>query len=147
MGIRGYIAGVVLLAVVGLAWPLSVLLSSGVGALVFVVLGVSGLVLTVDAAMAIANTSITSRFGARPLPEMDLAEGISADLRTLVVVPVILTTREAIAEHVEHLEIHHLASLDGDVSFACFRTGPMPRANGSQATRRCSSVRSRTSAA
>ncbi len=118
MGIRGYIAGVVLLAVVALAWPLSVLLSGGVGALVFAVLGVSGLVLTVDAAMAIANSSITSRFGARPLPEMDLAEGISADLRTLVVVPVILTTREAIAEHVEHLEIHHLASLDGDVSFA-----------------------------
>jgi cyclic beta-1,2-glucan synthetase len=49
---------------------------------------------------------------------MDLAEGISADLRTLVVVPVILTTSEAIAAHVEHLEIHHLASLDGDVSFA-----------------------------
>ena len=118
MGIRGYIAGVVLLAVVALAWPVSVSLSGGVGVLILAVLAVSGLVLTVDAAMAIANISSTSRFGARPLPEMDLAEGISADLRTLVVMPVILTTHEAIAEHVEHLEIHHLASLDGDVSFA-----------------------------
>ena len=75
MGIRGYIAGVVLLAVVALAWPLSVLLSGGVGVLILAVLGVSGLVLTLDAAMAIANISITSRFGARPLPEMDLADG------------------------------------------------------------------------
>jgi len=118
MGIRGYIAGVALLAVVALAWPLSVLLSGGVGALTLAVLGVSGVILTVDAAMAIANSSITGRFSARPLPEMELAAGISADLRALVVVPIILTTREAIAEHIEHLEIHHLASLDGDVSFA-----------------------------
>ncbi len=118
MGIRGYMAGVVLLAVVALAWPLSVLLSGVVGVPILAVLGASGLVLALDAAMAIANISITSRFGARPLPEMDLAAGISADLRTLVVVPVILTTSEAIAAHVEHLEIHHLASLDGDVSFA-----------------------------
>ena len=93
MGIRGYIAGVVLLAAVALAWPLSLSLSGGFGGLVLAVLGVSGLVLAVDAAMAVANLSITSRFGARPLPEMDLAEGISADLRTLVVVPVILTSR------------------------------------------------------
>ena len=68
--------------------------------------------------MAVANNSITSRFGARPLPEMELADGIPADLRTLVVVPILLTSPEALAEHIEHLEIHHLASLDGDVTFA-----------------------------
>ena len=118
LGIRGYIAGVVLLAVVALAWPLSELLNGGVALLTLAVLGVSGLVLALDAAMAIANNSITIRFSARPLPELDLADGISADLRTLVVVPIILTTRTAITEHVEQLEIHHLASLDGDVSFA-----------------------------
>ncbi len=36
------------------------------------VLAMLGLVLAVDAAMAVANNSITSRFGARPLPEMEL---------------------------------------------------------------------------
>ena len=49
---------------------------------------------------------------------MDLADGIPADLRTLVVVPILFTTSEALAEHIEQLEIHHLASLDGDVTFA-----------------------------
>ncbi len=118
MGIRGYIAGVALLALVMLAWPLSVLLGGGISGSTLAVLGVLGLVLTVDAAMAVANNSITSRFGARPLAEMELADGIPADLRTLVVVPILFTTHEALAEHIEHLEIHHLASLDGDVSFA-----------------------------
>ena len=118
MGIHGYIAGVALLALVTLAWPLSVLLSGGIGMVALVVLAATGLVLAVDAAMAVANSSITSRFGARPLPEMELEDGISADLRTLVVVPILLTSPEALAEHIAHLEIHHLASLDGDVTFA-----------------------------
>ncbi len=118
MGIRGYIAGVALLAVVTLAWPLSVLLDGGISGPMLAVLGMLGLVLTVDAAMAVANNSITSRFSARPLAEMELAGGIPAEHRTLVVVPILLTSREALAGHVEHLEIHHLASLDGDVSFA-----------------------------
>ena len=86
--------------------------------LALVVLAATGLVLAVDAAMAVVNSSITSRFGARPLPAMELEDGVSADLRTLVVVPMLLTSPEALAEHIEHLEIHHLASLDGDVSFA-----------------------------
>jgi len=43
---------------------------------------------------------------------------VPARLRTLVVVPSLLTTRETLDEHLERLEIHHLASLDGDISFA-----------------------------
>ena len=141
MGIHGYIAGVALLALVTLAWPLSGLLSGGIGALTLAVLGVSGLVLAVDAAMAVANNSITSRFGARTAPRNGTRGGNPRDLRTLVVVPVILTTREAIAEHVEHLEIHHLASLDGDVSFALLvglgRCGVRTGRRGRGAARAC----------
>jgi cyclic beta-1,2-glucan synthetase len=118
MGIRGYIAGVALLACVMLAWPMSVLLNAGVGGLMLATLAILGAVLTADAAMAVANQSISSRFGARPLPELELAGGIPTELRTIVVVPVLLTSCESIAEYVEHLEIHHLASIDGDVTFA-----------------------------
>ncbi len=38
--------------------------------------------------------------------------------RTIVVVPTFLTTRAAIDEQIERLEIHHLASQDGDLHFA-----------------------------
>ena len=39
-------------------------------------------------------------------------------LRTLIAVPTLLTTVEDIAAQVEQLEIHHLASPDGDLHFA-----------------------------
>ena len=124
MGIHGYIAGVLLLAAVLLAWPLSMLVAGGVGAVILWVLAASGLVLAVDAAMAIANSSIASRFGPRPLPELELPAGIPAELRTLVVVPVMLTSPQALAEQVGHLEVHHLASPDGDVCFALLSDWP-----------------------
>ena len=41
-----------------------------------------------------------------------------ADLRTLVVVPTLLTTRAALEEQIERLEVHYLASPDGDLHFA-----------------------------
>ncbi|MCM2310227.1 MAG: protein ndvB [Steroidobacteraceae bacterium] len=118
VGIRGYIAGVVLLAAVFLAWPLFALAKAGSGAWMLGALAVCGFVLAVDAAMALANASITSRFGAKILPALELPDGVPAHLRTLVVVPTILATREMLSEHLERLEIHHLASLDGDLCFA-----------------------------
>ena len=39
-------------------------------------------------------------------------------LRTLVAVPTLLTTHEAIEEQIERLEIHYLASPEGDLHFA-----------------------------
>ena len=41
-----------------------------------------------------------------------------AHLRTLVAVPTLLTSREAIEEQIERLEIHYLASPEGDLHFA-----------------------------
>jgi cyclic beta-1,2-glucan synthetase len=118
VGARGYITGIALLALILMAWPLRALGELGTGTLALVVLAVSGLILAFDAAMALVNSSIVSRFRARPLPELELRDGIDARLRTLVVVPVMLTTQEALEAHIARLEIHHLASPDGDISFA-----------------------------
>ena len=41
-----------------------------------------------------------------------------ASLRTLVAVPILLTTEAAVADQVARLEVHHLASRDGEVHFA-----------------------------
>ena len=49
---------------------------------------------------------------------MELRDGVPAHLRTLVAVPTLLTTHEAIEEQIERLEIHYLASPDGDLHFA-----------------------------
>jgi cyclic beta-1,2-glucan synthetase len=117
-GIAGYICGIASLAVILMAWPLYLLLETAAGTWPLVVLAVFGFIVALDAAMALVNNSITSRFGAQTLPELELAGGIDATMRTLVVVPVMLTTQDALAAHIERLEIHHLASLDGDISFA-----------------------------
>ena len=49
---------------------------------------------------------------------MELGEGVPANLRTMVVVPTLLTTQAEIEEQIERLEVHYLASQDGDLRFA-----------------------------
>ncbi len=115
-GIRGYIAGIAVVSAVILSLPLLAL--AGIGGWTLAVLAVLGLVPAVDAAMALVNSSVTRRFGATILPALELRAGVPQHLRTLVVVPTLLTTRATLAEHIERIEIHHLASLDGDICFA-----------------------------
>ena len=51
------------------------------------------------------------------LPRMDFSQGIPTELRTLVVVPTMLTTPESVAELVEALEVRFLANRDDNVYF------------------------------
>ena len=68
--------------------------------------------------MALVNRGVTLFVGPVPLPGLELRSGVPESLRTLVAVPTLLTTPEDIAEQVERLEIHHLASPEGDLHFA-----------------------------
>jgi len=117
-GIRGYIAGVTVLAAVILALPLLALAHAGNPDGSLLLLAILGIAPAFDAAMALVNNIVTSRFGAKILPALELRDGIPEQLRTLVVVPTLLTTPETLTEHLERLETHHLASLDGDLCFA-----------------------------
>ncbi len=117
-GIGGYGAAVVSLALAFLAAPLWIAAAAGAAPLWLIVLGAAGFVLASDAAVACMNRLATWTFGATALPGLALEAGITAPLRTLVVVPVLLTTEAAIAFQVARLEIHHLASQDGEVYFA-----------------------------
>jgi cyclic beta-1,2-glucan synthetase len=56
--------------------------------------------------------------GANVLPGLALRNGIPASLRTVVAVPVLLTTASTLAEQIERLEIHHLASPEGELYYA-----------------------------
>jgi cyclic beta-1,2-glucan synthetase len=117
-GAGEYIAAVALITGMVLVFPVIGLQASGVGLAYLTLLAVLGVVPSIDAAMALVNRSATRGRGATILPGLALREGIPAHLRTLVVVPILLTTRAAIDEHVERLEIHYLASPDGDLLFA-----------------------------
>jgi cyclic beta-1,2-glucan synthetase len=64
----------------------------------------------------------------RRLPKLDLARGVPPELRTLVVVPMMLTSRDEIEELVERLEVHYLANPEGDLHFALLSDwGDAPR--------------------
>ncbi|MDD4018878.1 MAG: glucoamylase family protein, partial [Kiritimatiellae bacterium] len=54
----------------------------------------------------------------RRLPRLDTSSGIAPDCRTMVVVPTMLTSLEAIDRLIETLEIHYLANRDQHLHFA-----------------------------
>jgi cyclic beta-1,2-glucan synthetase len=118
LGIGGYGALVVALALVFVSIPVHIVAGAGAGPLALIVLAAAGFVLASDAAVACMNRLAMRAFGAAPLPGLALEAGIPAPLRTLVAVPMLLTTEPAVAALVARLEIHHLASPDGEVQFA-----------------------------
>ena len=113
-----YIAANVLIAGMVLFLPMIALYSWGVHGTRLALLALLGIVPSVDAAIALVNRAVTRGLGATILPGLALREGIPSHLRTMIVVPALLTTRDAIEEHIERLEIHHLASPDLELHFA-----------------------------
>jgi cyclic beta-1,2-glucan synthetase len=118
LGISTYGAAVVVLALAFLTVPLRIVARDGSGAALLALLALAGFVLASDAAVACMNRLATWAFGATALPGLALEAGIPAPLRTLVVVPVLLTTPAAVAQQIARLGIHYLASRDGEVHFA-----------------------------
>src|SRR4029077_10145631 len=89
-----------------------------VGVVGLLLLGLLALVPGSDLAIALVNREVTELLGPRALPRLALRDGVPADLRTLVVVPTLLTGQAQIAEQIERLEVHYLANPDGDLRFA-----------------------------
>jgi cyclic beta-1,2-glucan synthetase len=118
LGLGGYVGAGTIVAAVLLAMPLFVLYTQGLGPVGLGLLGVLGLVPAIDAAVAVVNRCVTRGFGATPLPALELCGGVPAHLRTLIAVPTLLTTAAAIEEQIERLEVHHLASPEGELHFA-----------------------------
>jgi cyclic beta-1,2-glucan synthetase len=136
LGIRGYVGAGVIVAAALLAIPLSILHRQGLGAAWLCLLGVLGAIPATDAAVALVNRGLTRGFGAKKLPAMELRNGVPASLRTVVAVPTLLTTVQAIGEQIERLEVHHLASPEGDLHFAFLSDwldAPTEHADGDEA--------------
>ena len=84
------------------------------------VVALTGILLLVSVsqlAVTLTNWLATLLVAPHPLPRMDLSEGIPAESRTLVVVPTMLTSADAIEELVEALEVRFLANRDENLHF------------------------------
>ncbi|MDR3376070.1 MAG: glucoamylase family protein [Ancalomicrobiaceae bacterium] len=117
-GIFGYGGAIAIALIVLLALPLWALAANHLGFAWIWLLLLLGAIPAMDAAIALVNRGVSSGVRATPLPALGLKAGIPADYRTLIAVPTLLISIDGIAEQVEGLEIHHLASPDGDLHFA-----------------------------
>jgi cyclic beta-1,2-glucan synthetase len=113
-----YVATIGVIAAGLLALPLLAAQASGVGLGALVFLGLVALIPASDLAVALINRALMGLLGPRLLPRLELPDGVPSDLRTLVVVPTLLTSAGAIEEQVDRLEIHFLANPEGDLRFA-----------------------------
>jgi cyclic beta-1,2-glucan synthetase len=111
-------SGSILLLTVVFAWFLTAKAQGG--GMHGWLLGLVGLLALLSAshlAVALINWLATLLATPRPLPRMDFSKGIPQGLRTLVVVPTMLTSEESIGELVEALEVRFLANRDEHLHF------------------------------
>jgi len=97
---------------------LSLAWAEGAGTLALLFLAITGLATAIDVATAAVNLIVTRSVAPKALPGLDLANGIPADLRSLVAVPVLLHDTDELHAQIEQLEVRHLASTGGALHYA-----------------------------
>jgi len=117
-GSGGYAVAVGLITLLLLACPLLAVAATGLGGGWVALLGFLGAIPAIDLAVALVNRAAIWGFGATVLPALELRGGIPPHLRTVVAVPMLLTSVATIEEQIERIEVHYLASPEGDLVFA-----------------------------
>lgn len=69
-------------------------------------------------AVMLVDRVVGARVGATILPGLDLQSGVPSDLRTVVAVPVLVTSAEELQNQIAMLEVHYLSGAGGDLTFA-----------------------------
>jgi cyclic beta-1,2-glucan synthetase len=115
-GVAGYAGGIAALSV-AMATALAVGVPAGGGIAVFCIALLAALAAS-DIAISLVNLWVTHFCNAAVLPGLELVDGVPTELRTLIVVPVLLINTADIEDRVAGLEVHYLATQDGDVRFA-----------------------------
>ena len=118
MGVTSYVSMVAIVTALVLTLVLLAVTYAGTGGWQLFVLAIVGLVPASDIAVAVVNRAITQQVGGKLLPGLELRDGITSDLRTIVVVPTLLTSVPMIEEQIERLEAHYLSDTDDNFSFA-----------------------------
>ncbi len=115
---RGYLGTFALVTALILAVPILLSRNRGPSVAGIVVLAILAVAPAADLAIALVNWALTKVIGPTALPRLDLDEGVPSQLRTLVVVPTLLTSDADIEAQVGRLEVHYLGNGEGDVRFA-----------------------------
>jgi cyclic beta-1,2-glucan synthetase len=90
----------------------------GTGTWVLVLLGILGWMPASEIVVSLVHRMVPALVRPRLLPKLDLTRGVPPELKTLVVVPILLTSRDGVEEQVEQLEVHYLSNPEGHLHFA-----------------------------
>ncbi|HWG59618.1 MAG TPA: glucoamylase family protein [Candidatus Acidoferrales bacterium] len=113
-----YLGGIATITILVLALPVLRATNARISAAGLALLALLALIPATDLAVALVNRLASDLFGPRMLPRLELKEGIPEQMRTIVVVPALLTNEQEVAELIERLEVHFLANPEGYVHFA-----------------------------
>ncbi|GAN54039.1 GH36-type glycosyl hydrolase domain-containing protein [Tanticharoenia sakaeratensis] len=116
-GIAGYCAAVIVLTMLFLGITTAMSWQHPSAGLLILVIVLASIPLS-DAAVALVNRMALKTFHATMLPGFAFRDGIPDHLRTMVVIPALLTTRDTIDDLVARLELHHLSTREDAVHFA-----------------------------
>jgi cyclic beta-1,2-glucan glucanotransferase len=116
--VPGYLGTIAFVTALIVALPLLHEREASVAAWGLVLLGFLAAIPASDLAIALINRAVTHLLGPHALPRLELRNGVTQSLRTIVVVPTLLTTQQAIEQVVERLEVHYLANPDEELRFA-----------------------------
>jgi cyclic beta-1,2-glucan synthetase len=116
-GLQGYIGGLLLLTVIALLVGSIPLLTGNVSFTLVTVLLVIAILPASDFGLAMVNYIITRLMDAAVIPGFALRDGVPESLQTLVVMPVLLTSRDDVEELIDRLEVHFLSNADGELYF------------------------------
>ncbi len=117
-GIYGYLGAVFVLSALVLGAGALLLFSFGLALWQLLLVLVLGSLPVFDLVLAFINQILTKTLKATLLPSLSLSEGVPENLKTMVVIPTMLTSLDGVKAQLRALEIHHLASQDGHLHFA-----------------------------
>ncbi len=113
-----YLGAFAVMTVLLLAPFLSYALVFGASPLALIAIALLLTVPVSDFVLSALNLDVTALFKPKPLPKMNVTSGIPEAGRTIVVVPSIFTSEEAVHALLENIEVHFLANRDENLYFA-----------------------------
>jgi cyclic beta-1,2-glucan synthetase len=113
-----YLGGIALVTAVLSASISGAALMAGNSVLACVLLGLLSMLPVSELAVGLVNFLVTIFIRPRLLPKLDFSDGVPSRWQTLVVMPTLLTSKEAVRQLLERLEIHCLANPESGLIFA-----------------------------
>lgn len=113
-----YIGTLSLLTLLLLAGPLWHSHAQGVSLAGLLFFGMLAALLASNVAVLLTDKIITKIIPPRYLLRLELKQGIPPEMRSFVVVPILLTNKDTILAQVEQLQVHYLANPEDNVHFA-----------------------------